>query len=107
MLDFFKKNKVSIGGVVVLVLAAYAYFIYFGGSTAPLTATTPDSAISGDLLTTLGSLHTIKLDNRIFTDPVFVSLSDYGVTLPDLPTGRRNPFAPIGQGGTLASTTQQ
>lgn len=104
-MDFLKKNKTTIGGIVVLALAVYVYFIYFGGSTAPLTASSPDS-ISGDLLVTLGSLHTIKLDNTIFTDPTFVSLSDFGVTLPMLPAGRRNPFAAVGQ-GNLSTTTGQ
>ena len=102
-MDFLKKNKTTIGGIAILVLGVYVYFMYFGGpSSAPLTAA--DNSISGDLLVTLGSLHTIKLDNTIFTNPTFVSLSDFGVTLPTLPAGRRNPFAALGK-GNIASTT--
>lgn len=101
MLDFIKNNKMAIGGVLVIALGAYAYLTYFGGSSAPLTASSPNS-VSGDLLVTLGSLHTIKLDQSIFTDPTFVSLSDFGVTLPDLPAGRRNPFAPLGKSAGAA-----
>lgn len=104
-MDFLKKNKVAIGGAAVLILAGYVYFTYFSGGSAPLTAVSADSAISGDLLATLGSLHTITLDNSIFTNPVFVSLSDFGVSLPPESSGRGNPFAPIGQGGAPAATT--
>ena len=104
-MDFLKKNKMTLAGGVVFVLAIYAYFTYFGGSSAPLTASNPSSSISGDLLVTLGSLHTIRLDNSIFSNPVFVSLSDFGTTLPDQPSGRRNPFAPVGKDTGAAQST--
>lgn len=97
MKDFYEKNKTTVLGLVVLVVLAWGYFTYFGGSSsAPLTAVPSDAAISGDLLTVLGSLHTIKLDNSIFTDPVFLSLSDFGTTIPPQTPGRSDPFAPIG-----------
>jgi hypothetical protein len=104
-MDFLKKNMTSIGGVVILILAVYVYFTYFGTSSAPLTAS--DNAVSGNLLATLGSLHTIKLDNSIFTNPVFVSLSDFGTTIPPQSSGRGNPFAPIGQGGAVGTSTKR
>ena len=31
------------------------------------------------------------------TDPVFASLTDFGVTIPPQNAGRRNPFAPVGK----------
>jgi hypothetical protein len=104
MFTFFKNNKMTLGGGVALLLLVWVYFTYFGGGgTEPLSS--PDTtAISGDLLVTLGSLHTIKLDNSLFSDPVFVSLSDFGVSLPPQAAGRRNPFAPVGQ-GNLSTTT--
>ena len=105
-MDFLKKNKTTIGGVLALVVVVYVYFTYFSGTaSAPLTATPIDSAISGNLLTTLNSLHTIRLDNSIFTNPLFVSLSDFGVTIPPQAAGRGNPFAPIGKGGGVSTTT--
>jgi hypothetical protein len=53
------------------------------------------SRISRDLIVTLSNLNTIRLDDSIFTDPVFLSLSDFGVQIPLQPVGRRNPFAPF------------
>lgn len=103
-MDFLKKNKTAIGGGVVVVVVLYVYLMYFSGSSAPLTATSADSAVSGDLLVTLNSLHTIRLDNTIFTDPVFVSLSSFGVTIPPQDAGRLDPFAPIGTRFSTSTT---
>jgi hypothetical protein len=104
-MDFLKKNKTAIGGGIILILAGYVYFAFFSNSSAPLTTTDVGNSVSGDLLVTLNSLHTIKLDNSIFTNPVFVSLSDFGVSIPPQSSGRGNPFAPLGKGGSPATTT--
>lgn len=96
MIDFLKRNKTAIGGVLALVLAGYIYFTYFSGSGAPaLSSTSETSPVTTDLLMTLQSIHTIKLDNAIFSNPAFISLSDFGVTIPPEAVGRRNPFAPL------------
>jgi hypothetical protein len=93
-MDFLKRNKTTILAGIGMLAALYVYLNYFSSSSAPLTTTTTD--VSGDLLVTLNNLHTIKLDQTIFTDPVFLSFSDFGVTLPTQAAGRRNPFAPVG-----------
>lgn len=103
-MDFLKKNKMTLAGGAGMVALLYVYLTYFSGGSAPLTATSPDQ-ISGDILVTLNSLHTIKLDNGIFSDPVFVSLSDYGVTIPPQDAGRRNPFAPVGSASSPSTPT--
>ena len=104
------KNKKIFGIAVLLVLAALVYYVWSsaGGATASLTESGSEtSPISQEILSTLNSLHTIKLDanKSIFTDPVFVSLTDYSVALPPQPSGRRNPFAPVGVSSTASSTT--
>lgn len=96
MMDFLKKNKMMLGGIIVVAALVWAYFTYFSGSSAPLTATDADSSIGGDLLVTLNSISTLRLDDSIFKDPVFQSLSDFGVTIPPQDSGRRDPFAPVG-----------
>ncbi len=104
-MDFLNKNKTTLIGLVLLAVVVWGYFTFFGSSGgAPLTAVSPDSALSGNLLTTLNSLHTIKLDDSIFTDPVFLSLSDFGTTLAPEPAGRGNPFAPTGAASTTPKT---
>lgn len=100
-MDFLKKNKMAIGGGIVLLLGGYIYFMYFsGGSSTPALTSDTTSAISQNLLVTLQNLHTIKLDNTIFTDPIFVSLTDFGVTIPPESVGRRNPFLPLASTGS-------
>jgi len=105
MMSFFKKHKMELGLGVVVVLAVWAYFVYFGGSSAPLTASSEADSVSSDLLVTLNSLHTIKLDDKLFSNADFISLTDFGVSIPQQASGRRNPFAPVGQ-GNLSTTTQ-
>ena len=97
-MQFIKDNKMYIAIIAVVLVGGWAYFTFFsgggGGSSAVLTTDTA-SPLSQDVLATLSSLHTIKLDNTIFSDPVFTSLTDYGVAIPPESAGRRNPFAPI------------
>lgn len=103
MLALLKKNMVVIG-VIAAALAALFYFYSGSGGGAVLTSSEEvDSPVSVEILATLGNLRTIKLDNSIFSDPLFVSLSDFGVTIPPAAAGRRNPFAPVGQNGPAAA----
>jgi len=97
MMQFLKENKMlTLGGVVVLV-GALVYFMFFSDSVdnPGVTAGTETAAVSRDLVITLSNLNTIKLDASIFTDPVFTSLSDFGVQIPLQNVGRRNPFEPF------------
>lgn len=106
-MDFLKKNKTGIIVIVVMLAGIFVYMNYFSGPSSSAVVTTSDtsSAVSTDLLRTLGSLHTIKLDQTVFTDPVFVSLSDYGVVIPPENVGRGNPFLPFTSTGTKSTIT--
>ena len=77
--------------------AIYVYSAYFSGDTEPLLSEGSGSPASEELLLTLGSLTSLKLNPAVFSDPVFQSLTDFGVTIPPQPFGRRNPFAPPGR----------
>ena len=93
---------------VLLLAAIYVYMTYFTTPTSP-TLTSSDSgsiAASQNLLVTLQNLHTIKLDNSIFSDPSFQSLTDFGVTLPQGTYGRRNPFEPLAGGAAGGGSVQ-
>lgn len=104
MLALIKKNIVIIG--IVLAAAAVLYYFYSsGGSSALLTSSAEqESPVSQEVLETLGNLRSIKLDNSIFSDPLFISLSDFGVNIPPAAAGRRNPFAPVGQGNSAPAS---
>jgi hypothetical protein len=92
------KNKKVLEAVAVVAVLGLVYYLWSSSSAAPLLSSgdTGTSPISQQILTTLGQLHSIKLDSGIFADPVFVSLTDFGVTIPPQTAGRRNPFAPVG-----------
>ncbi len=94
-MQFLKDNKIYIAGVVAVAALLWIYFMYFSGSSsAPtLTSDQTDSPISQDILVTLSNLHTIRLNDAIFSDPVFTSLTDYGVAIPAQNAGRPNPFS--------------
>ncbi len=109
MLSFLKENKILAIGVLIL-LAGVVYFAMTssGGSPTTLTSTTDSSTspVSQNLLVTLSSLRTITLNDTIFTNPVFVSLTDFGVTIPQQPIGRRNPFASATLGAAAPAAAQ-
>lgn len=101
MMALLKKNLVPI--VIVAAAAGVLYYFFVGGGETPLLSTDEEAPVSQELVVTLGSLRTIKLDDTVFRDPLFLSLSDFGVTIPPAAAGRRNPFAPVGQGGSVPS----
>jgi hypothetical protein len=94
-----KDKKTLIYGAILAILLIVAYFVMFAGGgegdVVTVASEDPTSAVSEDLLKTLNSLNVIKLDETLFADPSFVSLSDFGVIIPAQPIGRRNPFAPL------------
>jgi hypothetical protein len=96
-MDFLKKNMTAIGAGVLLLAGVYVYMTYFSSpQSATLSTSDANTTLSQNLLVTLQNLHTIKLDNSIFDEPAFQSLTDFGVVIPQEAVGRRNPFLPVG-----------
>ena len=95
---FFHNNRTTIGAIMLGVLLVVAYYVFWGsGSGSPLlSSSAAPSSESQQLLATLGDLHSVTLDNRIFKNQIFLSLSDFGAVIPEQPVGRPNPFAPVG-----------
>ena len=92
------KNKLVAGGIGLVLILTLVYYVWTSSeNSAILTTNDGTSPLSQEILLTLGQLHTIRLDPAIFTDPVFASLTDFGVTIPPQNAGRRNPFAPVGR----------
>ncbi len=101
MSQLFKEHKNMILGGFLVIAGAFVYFNFFsgggGGEAVVTTSGEANSPISQELLITLTTLNIITLDDSVFKDPAFISLSDFGVQIPTEPVGRRNPFAPPGQ----------
>jgi hypothetical protein len=95
---------VVIGVIVAAVAVLYFYMSSSGGGATLTSSADVNTPVSNEILATLGNLRTIKLDNSLFSDQLFMSLSDFGVTIPPAAAGRRNPFAPVGQGNAAATT---
>ncbi len=99
-MSFFKKNKLTILIGVLLLLGVYAYFNLFGGDDEGVPVVTSsggeEAPVSQDLLISLTTLNIITLNEAIFQNEIFLSLSDFGVQIPEEVVGRRNPFAPVG-----------
>jgi hypothetical protein len=95
MMNFIFQNKILAAGVLALLFGFGYYLFFMQDSSAPLTTVETESPVTQELLTTLANLRKIELNKSIFTDPVFVSLNDFGVVIPKEPIGRRNPFLPF------------
>ncbi len=96
-MEFLKKNRLYIGVIVLALAGLWLYMTYFSdpSSSPTLSNDRAASPLSQDVLVTLSNLNTIRLDESIFSDPLFMSLSDYGVAIPPQNAGRRNPFLPL------------
>ncbi len=96
MIPFLKQNKILSLFLLVLLIGGVYYGFFVDKNNNPLlTSELAPSADSQKLLVVLANLRTIKLDDALFDDPVFLSLSDYGVSLLPEAAGRHNPFLPF------------
>jgi hypothetical protein len=91
------QNLIIIGLIIIAAFFAYSFF-FAAKPEAALSSTAPtaSNSVDQDLITLLLQLRAIKLDNSIFTNPVFTSLQDFSQALVPEAVGRTNPFAPLG-----------
>ncbi len=93
MKDFYYKNKNTLIASAIVILSLFIYYGYFTGETTPpVTETGVPEQVQISALEKLKSLQNI--DDRIFSDPLYVSLKDRSPQLSPEPVGRSNPFAP-------------
>jgi hypothetical protein len=93
------QNVIIIVVVLAIAFGVYSYF-FVGKEEAVLTSENTGAAAPADqdLIALLLDLKSISLDEQIFSDPAFQSLSDFSQDLVAEPVGRDNPFAPLGAG---------
>ncbi len=107
MLNQYKNVIIFAVGVAALY-AGYSYF--FGGAVQTTLQTT--SIVEGaggniELVSLLQKIESITIDDAVFSDPVFRSLTDFAQTISIEPAGRIDPFAPIAGGRVAPPTVEQ
>lgn len=104
-----KKRSIIIAGIIIL--GAFASLRTFQNETqAQEPLVVPDTASvdtesnqkGREILALLAELKSVRLDESIFSDPIFQSLQDTSVELNQEPKGRPNPFAPLGKDVVLS-----
>jgi len=108
MMSLF-KNRIVILVLAGVVLAGVVWYSFMRDKgTKPLLQTedlTEATAVDNDVVQILLQLRAVSLSGTIFSDPVFLSLTDYGSQIVPEPVGRANPFAPIGATGASTTTS--
>jgi hypothetical protein len=104
-----KNNIITIVLVIMVGIVAFWYLNKTDSTTAYLAADvkTTDSVDAKYIYTILQKMAQVTLDDSIFSNSVFKSLKDNTAFFSPQPSGRNNPFSPIGTDSTFAgqSTT--
>jgi hypothetical protein len=104
-------KKIIIAGIIVFFMFVSARIFQKETQAQEEPLVIPDASVSAageenqkgrEILTLLADLKSVRLDESIFSDPVFQSLKDTSVELSAEPKGRPNPFAPIGKDAVLS-----
>lgn len=98
-MEFIKSEVKNIVIFVAILAGLFFSWKFFFSESDPATSvvgpTGSGGDVGGDILPLLQDLKTIKLDAKVFDDPIYKSLKNYGVELPKEDSGRPNPFAPV------------
>ncbi len=92
-------------GILLVGVLGGGYYFFSNKSSSNLNSlgavSGADAIAAGDeqaLIDQLLKLKSLRLDEKIFSDPAFTSLKDFSQTIPPEPVGRANPFLPVGVG---------
>jgi len=93
-----KRQKILLGILGIVVLAAGFYYSNLWRSSEVLTAitSTETTVVGEDLIILVNKLQNVKIEPAIFQDKLFMSLVDFSVPVNPENLSRPNPFAPIG-----------
>lgn len=94
-MDNILKNKTAILSLVMLLIAFYAYSVFFGSEPGEVVAT---PAESGEEIVSLAEeLSEINFRQDVFSQPGYRYLVDFSTELSSQPMGRTNPFGVVGR----------
>lgn len=90
-------QKIIIGLVTVLLIGFFGYKMFIRSSGVVEVFGSPAVEETGqDVLTLVGKLNAISIDQNIFSGPLFQNLKDFTEVISPELKGRPNPFATIG-----------
>ncbi len=98
-------SKGTFIALILIVLVSLGIYFYYKGTptdtgssltTSSTVASVGAQAAATRVLMLLNTINSLKIDGEIFKSPVYNSLVDYTITIPEQNVGRPNPFAPIG-----------
>ncbi len=92
-----EKNKSAVYAIIVFAAAIIAYNYLWKSSQEAATQGISAENIGNDVVLLNTSLQAVTLDQSVFSTPEYRSLTDWAPFLTAQPSGRNNPFAPIGQ----------
>jgi hypothetical protein len=103
MKELFSKYKNIFLILIISVAIFVVYTIFFAGkdfsSNSLLGSSSQNQesvAIGKEFLNILSELKTLDLDRSLFDKKSFIILRDFSQTVEPQPSGRPNPFSPIG-----------
>jgi len=85
--------------LVIVVGGLGYYFFFFNSGTDTTLNATPGGASSAELsfITLVGKIEPIVFDTSLLSDPRFTTREDIRTAIIPEESGRKDPFAPIGQ----------
>ncbi len=95
MNNIIKQNKIFVAGIAV-ALIGFGYYWMNRDSSVPTLTSSDSTPVTQELLTASNKLDALRLDTTVFDSAVYLSLNNFSVPIPAQPSGRRNPFAPLG-----------
>lgn len=97
MSSLFKNLVIALG--ITAVLGALYYFVMSNSEKVVSDESTlSDSEVTrrtNKILADINKMNEYKMDVSILEDKRFSTLYDFGISIPDVASGRSNPFAPV------------
>ncbi|MCH8889322.1 hypothetical protein IID26_02775 [Patescibacteria group bacterium] len=113
MLNFLRKYKsfLILLSILIFSLFLYQFFTADNRSGLLLTGGVPsglDGKVVGrEIVEQLAQLQEINFGQDLFSDPKFIALVSFIANIREEPSGRNNPFAPIGSDGVYIPKVEE
>lgn len=102
------KNIIIVLVIVILGVVAYTLLRPDPTATSLLDTTQGQSSaqvLGDDITSAISQINSLKLDKSVLEDPVVKNLINHNVKINPIDSGRKNPFAPIGDESSLGNAT--